>query len=156
MAIVSGLLAFAVLLLWLNLASVAAQRDVARAEVAQLKAEIAATKSEALRKALAIELQHAQDMQELGDKLKKEMDDAEAKHAGVVAGLQSGAVRLRKEWQGCEARLGSLPEAAETASSVDDLADLRATGAADIVRVGAECDARIRAWQSYARAVTGE
>lgn len=154
--IVTGVVAFLLLLTLLYAAGLAAQRDEAQADVARMKAEVAAIDADARRRALETELRHAADMQALAETLEKEQADAEKKHAGVVAGLERGALRLRQQWQGCQARLDGMPAAAETTAIPDAAAQLRATGVADLLRVGAECDARLRAWQSYARSVTGE
>lgn len=153
--ILAAVMGLALIAVSLYAVSLSLQRDAARVEVARLKAEYVAADAQARRRALETELRHAEDMQALGEKLTKEMQDAQDKHAAVVAGLERGTVRLRKQWQGCQARLDSLPTAAEAAALPDVGAELRATGVADLLRVGAECDAKLRAWQQYARTVTG-
>jgi len=135
--------------------SLSLQRDAARVEVARLKAEYAAADAQARRRAMETELRHAADMQVLAETLEKEQADAEKKHAGVVAGLERGALRLRQQWQGCQARLDGMPADAPPAGIPDGGAELRNAGVASLLRVGSECDAKLRAWQSYARSVTG-
>lgn len=153
--ILAAVMGLALIAVSLYAVSLSLQRDAARVEVARLKAEYVAADAQARRRALETEMRHAADMQALADQLTKEMQDAQKKHAGVVADLERGTVRLRKQWQGCQARLDSLPAAAETAALPDGGAELRNAGVASILRVGAECDAKLRAWQQYARTVTG-
>jgi len=157
-AVINWLVAILAVGLWIAIAhgcTVAAQRDVAKAETAQLRAEIAAADAQARRRALETELRHAADMQSLAENLEKEQADAERKHAGVVAGLERGALRLRQQWQGCQARLDGMPADAPPAGIPDGGAALRTAGVASLLRVGSECDAKLRAWQQYARTVTG-
>ena len=155
LVIIVGFLLLVVLLLWLNLAGMTAQRDEARAEVAKLKAEIVLVEVSARRKAMELELQYTQSMQALATQLKQEMDDADEVHTRVVADLEHGTLQLREHWRGCEARLDNLSAAAGATADLDAATRLRIEGAADIVRIGTECDAKLRAWQSYARSVMG-
>lgn len=85
-------------------------------------------------------------------KYEEDRAGAEETHRAVVADLERGAVRLRAHWQGCQAT-ADLSRAAESAARADDAARLREQAAARIVRVGAECDAIVRAWQQYAEVV---
>ena len=124
-------------------------RDDAQNAYRVLQTETDAAIALAQRNAAAIERRQAAEMAALADALNEEFQDANKTHAAVVAGLRADTVRLRREWQGCQAD-ASLPGTASTTGSVDDAAELRAAGAADIVRLAAECDARIRAWQRYA------
>ena len=153
--ILAAVMGIALIAVSLYAVSLSLQRDEARVEVARLKAEYVAADAHARRRALETELRHAADMQALAETLEKEQADAEKKHAGVVAGLERGALRLRQQWQGCQARLDGLPAAAETTAIPDGGAELRNAGVASLLRVGSECDAKLRAWQSYARSVTG-
>lgn len=153
--IIAAALGLALIAVSLYAVSLSLQRDAARVEVARLKAEYAAADAQARRRAMETELRHAADMQALAETLEKEQADAEKKHAGVVAGLERGALRLRQQWQGCQARLDGMPADAPPAGIPDGGADLRNAGVASLLRVGSECDAKLRAWQSYARSVTG-
>lgn len=76
--------------------------------------------------------------------------DANAKSDAVIAGLRVGALKLRHEWS-CPAA-ASVPAPGASVASVDADADARAAGAADLVRLAAEYDARIRALQAVIRA----
>lgn len=76
--------------------------------------------------------------------------DANAKSNAIVAGLRVGALKLRHEWT-CPATAGvSAPGA--SGSDTDAAADARAAGAADLVRLAAEYDARVRALQRLVKA----
>lgn len=69
----------------------------------------------------------------------------------IVADVRSGALRLRREWAGCP----SADRAAENStaeSSPDGDAELRATGAAAIIRAFDDADIQVRGLQDYARA----
>lgn len=70
--------------------------------------------------------------------------DAKAKHDAVVADLRAGAVRLRDHWT-CPV---AVPSAAAGTGQRDAAADLRAADSGDLVRLGAEADAQIRAAQA--------
>ena len=153
--ILAAVMGIALIAVSLYAVSLSLQRDAARVEVARLKAEYAAADAQARRRAMETELRHAADMQVLAETLEKEQADAEKKHAGVVAGLERGALRLRQQWQGCQARLDGMPADAPPAGIPDGGAELRNAGVASLLRVGSECDAKLRAWQSYARSVTG-
>lgn len=75
--------------------------------------------------------------------LKRAKDNADR----VVADLRNGNLRLRREWSACETN-ARVSEATAAVSSANAAAELRAAAAAAIVRVGAECDATIRALQA--------
>ena len=153
-AIVAGVLILSNLLWAVYAVGLIAQRDRARLDRAELVAQVIGQREDAQRQARQRERDNAQAMVELATQLNKDLSNANQKHDAVVAGLRADAVRLRGHWQGCIAT-GDLSRAAEAAAGVDDSAGLRAAGAASLVRVGAECDARLTAWQRYARAVTG-
>jgi hypothetical protein len=132
-----------------------AQRDRARLERAEMVATALDVEARARSRVLEIERAQGEAMADIAAKHFQEMTNAESAHAVVVRDLRAGALSLRRHWQGCQAT-NDLSRAAEAASRVDDAAKLRAKGAGDLVRVGAECDASIRAWQRYAGAVRGD
>lgn len=78
----------------------------------------------------------------------KELDDAKRKGEQVAADLRAGNLRLRNHWRGCP----SVPGAAGSSKAADGASGLRETGAGNLVRVGATCDARIRALQDALKA----
>lgn len=128
-------------------ASAASDRDALVAEIATQRASFEARARQREREqhnALAgIQLIFA-----------REMQNAQDEHDAVAAGLRADARRLRSHWQGCTAT-AELSAAAATAAGADDAAELRATGAADLVRAGAQCDTRIRALQDAIRTYAG-
>lgn len=75
------------------------------------------------------------------DIFRKEKTDAKETGKSVTAGVRSGSLKLRHEWQGCPR---VLPQAPAGAGERDEAADLRATGSGDLVRLAAEADAVIR------------
>jgi hypothetical protein len=87
----------------------------------------------------AINAQHAQEL----DRAKQDADR-------VAAGLRAGTLRLRHEWAGCEAAAG-VPQATASARKPDATAERRTADSANLVRIGAEYDAKIRAFQAIVR-----
>lgn len=81
----------------------------------------------------------------------KDMSDAQARADRVVADLRTGTLRLRDEW--ATARATAAVQSAAGASQPDAAAELRATGARDLVLAGAQCDSTITALQ---RALTAD
>jgi hypothetical protein len=77
--------------------------------------------------------------------LAKEKADALASRDRVIADLRTGALRLRNHWT-CPA---GVPAAGTptAAGRSDAAADLRAAGAGDLVRLGADADRLLRACQ---------
>ena len=67
----------------------------------------------------------------------------------IVAGVRDGSLRLRREFAGCQAA-NSVPHDASAGSVSDDAADLRATGAAALIRAFDDADVKIRGLQDYA------
>jgi len=124
-----------------------AQRDRARLERAEMVARALDAEAMARSRVLEIERANTAAMAYIAEKHVQEMTDAESKHAAVVSDLRAGVVSLRRHWQGCQAT-ADLSRAADAAARADELAELRAAGAADLVRVGAECDAHVRGLQS--------
>jgi hypothetical protein len=63
----------------------------------------------------------------------------------LVANLRANAVRLRRQWAGCETR--RVSETAARPAEPDEAARLRIESAARIVRAAAECDAHVAGLQ---------
>lgn len=123
----------------------------ARMETAQAREQLAIARTAALAQARKKEREWQARADEIAAKYEEDRADAEETHRAVVADLERGNLRLRAHWQGCQAT-AELSAAAAAAAGADGAARLRNEAAADIVRVGAECDATIRAWQQYAEA----
>lgn len=123
------------------------QRNEARAEhAAHLQADADAM-AKAKAQAKAAEKAQKQAMADAAAKYEKDKADAIAKKDRVIADLHSGALRLQKRWRGCESR----PGAASGPEAGDDAADLRETGAGDLVRVAANADAEVNYLQGLIR-----
>lgn len=95
------------------------------------------------------ERRHADVLAAIATQHQKELADATRTRDRTIADLRSGAVRMRPEWS-CPA--AGPAEAGTPAGVVDEGADLRAAGAADLVRIAAEADAQIRGLQSVVEA----
>lgn len=142
------------LLFVLAVYALGAQRDTARAERDTLTANIATQRATFEAHARQREREQHQALAGIRLIFAREMEDAQNEHDAVVAGLRADAVRLRRHWQGCAAT-AELSAAVAAAAGADGGAELRARGAADLVRAGAQCDARIRALQSAVRTYAG-
>lgn len=79
------------------------------------------------------------------------LKDAHRKHDRTVADLRSGALQLRRQWQGCEARVSEAGHAASGGREPDADAELRAADSGNLVRAGAQCDAWISKLQQTLR-----
>lgn len=131
-----------------------AQLDTAKAvtELAELKAAIATEREAFEVKARELENAKAAAVIAVTDKYEKEKADAKQTHDAVVADLRAGNLKLRRHWQGYLAT-SQLSEAAAAAAVTDGSAGLRETGAGNLVRVGATCDARVNAMIGVIRAL---
>jgi hypothetical protein len=67
----------------------------------------------------------------------------------IVAGVRDGSLRLREQWRGCEAALAVSGDSSAVGTS-DDAADLRATGAGDLIRTLDDADVQVAELQRYA------
>lgn len=131
-----------------------AARDNARAERDVLIAQSALQRAEFEAHARQVERQQRAAVEAIRNTYQTEMERADEKHTAVIASLRADAVRLRQHWQGCAAT-AELSRAAETAARVDEDSRLREHGAADLVRLSAECDAQVRGLQAVIRADRG-
>lgn len=127
----------------------------AREALAVVRAELATSRADAEAAARKMERRWREAVDEISGQFEQEREDARTKHAAVVADLERGNLRMRAHWQGCQAS-AALSAAAAAAAGADEHAQLRAEGAGDLVRLGAECDARIRGLQAYARQVSAQ
>lgn len=98
----------------------------------------------------AIEIAHAAALADVAETYERRLTNARTNADRTIADLRSGSIRLRDEWAGCETA-ALVSGAAGAAGLADDSARLRQQGAADIVRIGEECDARIEALQGAIR-----
>ena len=122
----------------------------ARMETVQAREKLAIAQTAAVAQARKREREWQAQADAIAAKYEEDLAGAEETHRAVVADLERGAVRLRAHWQGCQAT-AELSAAAESAARADEAAKLREQAAARIVRVGAECDARITALQGAIR-----
>lgn len=96
------------------------------------------------RKAREREQSQAQEMARIAAELETQRKAGYEARDKVISDLRAGNIRLRQHWQGCP----RLPEVGGTPSGGDADAGLREAGAGDLVRLGAEADAIIRACQA--------
>lgn len=149
--------AAAVLMVWLayDNARMSALLAQARGQHASLLAEVASQRAAFEARARQREREQHAALAAVRHILNEDLVDAQAKHDAVVADLAADNLRLRRHWQGCIAT-ADLSATVVAAARVDAGAELRARGAADLVRLGAQCDARIRAWQTLYASQRGE
>ncbi len=129
------------------------QRATALAQATTLRADLARQRAEGLAAARASEAAQAARIDTIRTIVEQELTDAATRHHQVVAALRADNLRLRQHWQGCAA--AAVPAPGPAAGAADAAAHLRSAGAGDLVRIGAECDARIRALQRIAHAYAG-
>jgi hypothetical protein len=127
-----------------------AERDELQATIADMKARLQDQMLAGIQAARTAEQDKAKALADIGAAYEKGKEDANASAAAVVADLRAGNLRLRDHWQGCVATAG-LSAASAAAASGDGGAELRARGAGDLVRLGARCDAQVRALQATVR-----
>lgn len=119
-------------------AEAATQRDAAQGE------------TKAVQAARATEQASTQTLTDIGTQHEEDRRDAETVPAAVAADLRDGNLRLRREWQGCEAQ--RLSEAAAAAGERDALTASRDALAGDLVRVARDADDQLRACQAVIQA----
>lgn len=117
--------------------------DQAQAESRSLRADLADA-----QEILDTERQYAQRLQAIATRYEGDKNAIERQAAADLASLRDGSIRLRQQWQGCEARQAAV---GGTTGQSDGGADDRAESAGRIVRAAAECDAQVQGLQSVIR-----
>ncbi|GGK08701.1 hypothetical protein [Luteimonas terricola] len=113
------------------------------------RAETAEGEAKQLRDTLADEREEAQGMTRIGDDHEDDRAAAQDLPAAVVAGIDDGTLKLRRQWAACETN--RLSESAAGAFERDALAQLRKQDQGDLVRVGRDADDQLRACQAVIR-----
>jgi hypothetical protein len=121
-----------------------------QSEFSAYRAAALAVAAQARADAKAVEQSQADQFATVADQLQKDQAHALASRDSVIADLRSGALKLRKQWA-CPAGI-HLPETAAGASGGDDSANLRQTGAGDLIGLADAADAQVTACQSILRA----
>lgn len=114
--------------------------DTANGQADKLRAELGD-----MHEILETERQYAQRLQAIATKYEGDKNAIERQAAADLASLRDGTIRLRQQWQGCEARSA---QAGGTSGKPDGGADDRAESASRIVRAAAECDAQVKGLQA--------
>lgn len=128
--------------------------NAANVRAEQVIAEFIKGEAEAQRQAREAERAKQDAVDAAAAAYQRGLADAETTERDVLSDLRADNLRLRAEWRGCATdRLAGDAEAASRVAAADRS---RAALAAAAVRIGAECDARDRAWRQYAAAVAGE
>lgn len=153
----SAALGLLVLLLLVAIAAALLYRG--QAIGAHADAETARSLSEGLQAQLedekgarAIEQADARAMARIGTQHEEDRQDAQALPARVVADIDSGVLRLRRQWAACET--ARLSTAAAATVERDALAELRRKDQGDLVRVGRDANDQVRACQGTVRSLT--
>ncbi len=124
-----------------NAANVRAEKVIAQFAKAEADAQVKARKAE---QALAAGIAKAD------AKHQQELADAKASRDRTIAGLRSGAIKLRDEWAGCET--DRLSSAATGAIGPDDATERRISGAGRVLEAVDDDAAKIRGLQDILRA----
>lgn len=122
-------------------AEVQALFDAHLADDAKAAAEAKEAQEQAEAAARAAEKEQQKRYDALAEQFEREKQESEDAYHRDVAALRAGNLKLRKQWQGCQA---SLPGAEDPAAEPDGLAELREEGAADLVRLNRDADTWIR------------
>jgi hypothetical protein len=98
----------------------------------------------------AIEIAHAAAMAGAAETYERRMTNAQTNATRTAADLLSGSLRLRQHWDACRAT-AAVSAAVASAAKSDAAAELRRSGAVDLVRLADQCDARIEGLQDVIR-----
>ena len=132
--------------------------DVAAAEgdarLSGVLAQLEAERRRSGREARDTEQAEREQQAAIGQAYEQGKADAQVAADRTITDLRAGTVRLRDHWQGCENAKARVPAAPATGSEPDDGAELRRQGAGDLVLVGEQADAQIRALQAALTACT--
>lgn len=102
----------------------------------------------------AIEVAQDAQLRQVAETFEQEKRHAELEASRVAADLRTGNLKLRQHWDACRATAALSGPAASLAQPDAD-ADLRRTGAGDLVRVADQCTAHVSALQSAVRVMQG-
>jgi len=122
-----------------------AQLTAQHAQQLQHLAELSAAAADAARDA---EHRQAQAIAAIGARYEQDKTHAKEQADRVIADLRAGTLRLRQQWTCAPAAAAQVPGAAAGTGRTDGDAELRATGAGDLVRLAAQCDAQVRGLQA--------
>ena len=123
-----------------------------RADIATAKRDKADATAvvEAVQDARTTEHTQADKMADIGSKHEEDRRDAASVPDAVVAGLQSGVIRLRNDLATCHT--DRLSEATAGAVERAQVAELRAEVAGNLIAVGRDADDQLRACQAVVAA----
>jgi len=139
---IARILAAAILVLLAALAVQTTRLHRAQMQVVTLRLDAEQARLDATTIARHAEQRIAAAAAQAAEQYEKGKQDAQAAADAVVADLNAGTLKLRHEWAGCET--SRLSESATATRELDAANQRRAELAADIVRVGATCDAKER------------
>lgn len=124
-------------------------RGIAKLD-AHLSQDVAAELA-AEQAARAAQQRHAQELADIAARYEQDKRDAQDKADRVIADLRSGALRLRSQWQGCQATR-NLSGAVARAAEPDGGADLRRAGIGSVLGITGACQAQVKGLQEVVRA----
>ena len=143
-----GVLAVTLLIAALFLKDRATRANV-RADAERARAEALQAELQAVSRARDQEREAAKRANAIASQYEQDKLNAEAAAKRTADDLRAGNLRLRQQWEGCKA--GGVPQANGAAGQPDAAADDRIEGAGNLVRIGAEADAQIKALQQFIR-----
>lgn len=107
---------------------------------------------EASERARSSERARTEDLAAIAEQSEVRIREIQSEADTLAADLRAGNVRLRQHWQGAIATCGVSRDSA-AAFAAEREAELRAEGAADLVRLAADADARVTALQDAYEAI---
>lgn len=117
--------------------------DAAKLALSERNERITALNEKAQIDARAAEAEIAEARAEAGKKFEEGKKDAQAEHDRIVAGLNGGTIKLRREWAACETN--RLSEGAAAVTELGEAERRRNESAGRIVRAVDECVAQTAA-----------
>lgn len=139
---IARILAAVILVLLAALAVQTTRLHRAQMQVVTLRLDAEQARLDAITTARHAEQRIADEQAKAAEQYEKGKTDAQDAADAVVAGLRAGALRLRREWAGCETN--RLSEGATATRELDAASQRRTELAGAVVRVGKICDAKER------------
>ena len=121
----------------------------AKLKMAQNAAQAATALAAAQSDAREQERKHVEDARAAAAQYQQDVALVAHKAQVVIDDLRAGNLRLRDQWQGCQA--DRVPATGSSAAGVDAAAELRKASAGHLVQAAAACDAQVKALQDVLR-----
>ncbi len=150
---ISRILAAVILALLAALAVQTTRLHWAQMQVVTLRLDAEQARLDATTTARYAEQRIAAAAAQAAEQYEKGKQDAQDAADSVIAGLNAGTLKLRREWAGCETQ--RLSDAATATRELDAAIASRNDRTGRIVRAADECDSQVSGLQALVRADRG-